>query len=1016
MKRIFFLLSAIFLIHAFTFAQAPQGINYQGVARNSQGAALGMQTISVQITIMHSGTPVYQEHQTLQTDTFGLYSLVIGSTSAVVTQGTFASIPWSAGNQSVQIDIDPNGGSAYTPVSTMALQSVPYALYAASAGGSSNGTVTSITAGAGLTATANPITSSGTIDLPTFAGVAGPWGSATSIPTFTVDAYGRITSISSMPLATSSTSINVNGGGITSASTVNAYTLTVDNTAPIWNAGSILSTPVTVAGLANGDILKYNGTNWINTPSSLLPAGTGGEMLYNLGGAWTASNVNKLTFTPGNFMGINNASPAGFLHVTSTTSATALIADNATGTGPAIESNGLLRVNGPLQLGGDLRDAVNLSGNNGDILISQGAGVAPKWQPASSIPQPWTLSGNNVYTTNSANLVGIGTSFPSGMLTITNAGGGTTDALTINNNGSGYGINIMNNYSSGGSPMLRIFHQDVSSAVYVSGQNGANVADIMYVETHGGGNAIKGYSDQGGAAIIGYSHGNSGGSAGIYGLQDNVGSAGIFTIANPASLSAALKASTSGAGYSGIFTGGAGLQTDKIQITSLPVSGYVLTSDGSGNGTWQAPAGGLPAGLNGQIMYNDGTGWNGTSLTSMSFNGTQLGIGTASPSAYLEVQSPVQAANFVGSSNSTPVVNVQSSGGSTALNVSNLNGGTAATFQNNGSGTAPVVTVLNTGSGRSATFNGGTGVQVDNIYVGNILNVALNANPGWVLTSNAVGDAAWQPPMVPVGTFKQMLFNNGANWIPTAVTNLSFDGTNMGIGTGTPSTLLDVNSNNGSGAVNITHGASGGAALSINATAVANSNSALKVTTSSSAGFSGKFSGGSGLSTDKMQISAGANPDAVLISSNINGDAVWAMPINFSTDGGSTTATNGTATSIAFGTVNYCNPSGAVSAGTYTVPVNGLYHFDGAAAFNITTGLPAASDFVLRVLINGGIYRETIVHLPTGYTGAVQNTISVDAQLATGQTVRLAFFQSSGQSLNTVGGASENYFNGHLVR
>jgi hypothetical protein len=261
-----------------------------------------------------------------------------------------------------------------------------------------------------------------------------------------------------------------------------------------------------------------------------------------------------------------------------------------------------------------------------------------------------------------------------------------------------------------------------------------------------------------------------------------------------------------------------------------------------------------------------------------------------------------------------------------------------------------------------------------------------------------------------------MLFNNGSSWVPTIVNNLCFDGINMGIGNSAPVYLLDMNSNNGSGAINVQHTASGGTAININSTSVTNTSPALKVSTLSGSGFSAKFNGGAGLGTDKIQITNGAATDAVLISSNINGDAIWAAPVNFSTDGGTTTSTSGTAVSIAYSSVNYSNPGGTVSAGTYTAPATGLYHFDGAAAFNVTTGLSAPTDFVLRILVNGGIFRETIVHMPAGYTGVVQNTISTDISLAIGQTVRLAILQASGQSLNTVGGASENYFNGHIVR
>ena len=72
MKRILFILSGIFLINSLSFAQAPQGINYQGVARNSSGQAMGMQNIGLRFTIMQGASTVYVETNIATTDTFGL--------------------------------------------------------------------------------------------------------------------------------------------------------------------------------------------------------------------------------------------------------------------------------------------------------------------------------------------------------------------------------------------------------------------------------------------------------------------------------------------------------------------------------------------------------------------------------------------------------------------------------------------------------------------------------------------------------------------------------------------------------------------------------------------------------------------------------------------------------------------------------------------------------------------------------------------------------------------------------
>lgn len=128
------------------YAQAPQGINYQGVARNSSGAAMGNTNIAVQFKLYQgnpaTGTLLYSEyHPSTLTDTFGLYSLVIGSTPGSGV-GAFSSIPWSGGNIWVEVWIDPaNGTTNFQLISQQQLMSVPYALYAETSGSGGSGSI-----------------------------------------------------------------------------------------------------------------------------------------------------------------------------------------------------------------------------------------------------------------------------------------------------------------------------------------------------------------------------------------------------------------------------------------------------------------------------------------------------------------------------------------------------------------------------------------------------------------------------------------------------------------------------------------------------------------------------------------------------------------------------------------------------------------------------------------------------------------------------------------------------------
>lgn len=134
MKNLIALVVFIFTFCA-VMAQAPQGMNYQAAARNSQGNLLLNQPIGLRFSIHQgslNGNIVYSETQTTTTDAFGTFSTVIGNGTAI--QGTFAGIQWSTGSKFLQVEIDITGSTNYTDMGTAQLMSVPYALYADSAG------------------------------------------------------------------------------------------------------------------------------------------------------------------------------------------------------------------------------------------------------------------------------------------------------------------------------------------------------------------------------------------------------------------------------------------------------------------------------------------------------------------------------------------------------------------------------------------------------------------------------------------------------------------------------------------------------------------------------------------------------------------------------------------------------------------------------------------------------------------------------------------------------------------
>lgn len=119
-------------------AQAPAFINYQAAIRNSSGAIVSAQSVSVQFSILNTinGSSQYTERHTATTDAQGMVNLKIGGGS--VTSGSWAAISWGAGDKYLKVEVDPSGGSNYSLSGTSQLLSVPFALYANTAGGGTN--------------------------------------------------------------------------------------------------------------------------------------------------------------------------------------------------------------------------------------------------------------------------------------------------------------------------------------------------------------------------------------------------------------------------------------------------------------------------------------------------------------------------------------------------------------------------------------------------------------------------------------------------------------------------------------------------------------------------------------------------------------------------------------------------------------------------------------------------------------------------------------------------------------
>jgi hypothetical protein len=124
----------LFLVFAVTLsslihAQAPALIPYQAVTRDASGQPLANTNVNARFTIHDgeaAGVSVWQELQMVSTSSLGLFSVQLGSSV------TLSGVNWADGSKFMQVEIDL--GSGFVDIGTQQILSVPYALYAASAG------------------------------------------------------------------------------------------------------------------------------------------------------------------------------------------------------------------------------------------------------------------------------------------------------------------------------------------------------------------------------------------------------------------------------------------------------------------------------------------------------------------------------------------------------------------------------------------------------------------------------------------------------------------------------------------------------------------------------------------------------------------------------------------------------------------------------------------------------------------------------------------------------------------
>ncbi|UCF05801.1 MAG: hypothetical protein JSV33_01830 [bacterium] len=262
--------------------------------------------------------------------------------------------------------------------------------------------------------------------------------------------------------------------------------------------------------------------------------------------------------------------------------------------------------------------------------------------------------------------------------------------------------------------------------------------------------------------------------------------------------------------------GAAGTTAGTIQWTGSDFEGY----NGS---TWQSLTGGaggsLPVGTSGQTLRHDGASWAATSA--LINNGTDIGIGTASPVSNLHIYENVDGWMGIriqnpntGSGSAESIDFVDENGGLAGIRIYDDDnptyGAHMAIFNNRPSGvinlrTGGVNRVLLTEDGNLAV---GLNNPVERLDVNGGIRVgsAAGTNSGtiqWTGTDfEGYDGSSWKSLTgsgPPAGTQGQTLRHNGTDWIATS--NLYNNGTAIGLGTVGPQWNLHVykNANNAIG-------------------------------------------------------------------------------------------------------------------------------------------------------------------------------------------------------------------------
>ena len=646
------------------FAQAPQGIQYQAIARDFSGNPIPNQNISVKFDI-HDNTPlgtvVFSEtHTGLTTNSFGLFNMVIGTQNP----SGFQSINWGSGSKFIETSID--AGTGFVSISNTQLMSVPYALYAESSGNAGTNLPQGINGQIlNYNGTAWDSTSAILIN-PAFILANKKFGIGT-IPgfPFSLDVVGnsRVTGLSLADSIRTNNFRMLNGAGsgkvLTSDLLGNASWQI-----PSGNSGTNLPQGI------NGQILNYNGTAWDSTSAILInPA----FILAN-----KKIGIGTVPGSPFSLDVVGNSRVTG-LSLADSIRTNNLRMINGSGSGKVLTSD---------LLGNASWQTLNQNfwGLNGNAGTNAGNFIGT----TDAVPLQFFTKGSQRIFIDTLGRVGIGNANPSYLLhsaktsSLNNDFTGVFDMISFAT-GSAYGIGG-NIYGTGSGSFTGIL------ATATGTSTGTITGIVSQVTGNGNGDKI---------GIKSKVVGSGGKTIGIQSLAKGVindTTISIYSNGTGSPHSFALYTDTGKVYFKdsvgiGVFSPTAKLDVNgnawirnnlKVSTYTLPntngANGQVLTTLGNGATAWTSPGPGgtiLPNANTGQFLFYNGTAWDSINRNNLFYNigNNFFGIGTTNPNSNLEIYSNNPSLGIINNSGF----------GSSTLDLSNNTGTSASLRYDHGS-------------------------------------------------------------------------------------------------------------------------------------------------------------------------------------------------------------------------------------------------------------------------------------------------------------------------------------------